>query len=264
MAGDRPAGRTDEPVGSTTETPQTLSEREARAKLGECMLKSTSGLCCTVGVLLAIPIGLRLKALASRGHSRYLPILYLGMGGTAMDVAMSYYTCAAERDAVKKADTKPKSKNARRRSIQDAASFGLRRVRQEGADGFVVGLASASVTSTGASSSSLTLATSPLDDMVPPWLASGTGREQIERQRRQTRAFDQCLAVSSPLAWRPRSERHPVNGFAAALAPWSHSRSLSRTAPGGAVHPLHSRPTRDGPYAPLTRRTSTGQMGVQG
>lgn len=40
-----------------------------------------------------------------------MPILYLGMGGTAMDVAMSYYYCASERAAVKQADTKPKNKN---------------------------------------------------------------------------------------------------------------------------------------------------------
>jgi hypothetical protein len=54
-----------------------LSESELRAALGECVMRS-SWFYCVAGVILAIPLSVKLKT--------YSPVVYLGLGGTAVDL----------------------------------------------------------------------------------------------------------------------------------------------------------------------------------
>mmetsp|Transcript_9473 Transcript_9473/g.24147 ORF Transcript_9473/g.24147 Transcript_9473/m.24147 type:complete len:87 (+) Transcript_9473:287-547(+) len=70
------------------------SANEARAALVECVLDS-SYKWCTLGIALAVPVGVRLKS--------YAPLMYFGMSGTLMDFLNGYHNCQEQRRAYEQA-----------------------------------------------------------------------------------------------------------------------------------------------------------------
>eukprot|EP00873_Tetraselmis_striata_P018191 jgi/Tetstr1/438455/TSEL_027010.t1 len=95
------------------------SANEARAALVECVLDS-SYKWCTLGIALAVPVGVRLKS--------YAPLMYFGMSGTLMDflngsasAATGY--CAPPMDGRGPHAPSPSAQRARPKSAAAAVTF---------------------------------------------------------------------------------------------------------------------------------------------
>mmetsp|Transcript_29144 Transcript_29144/g.82168 ORF Transcript_29144/g.82168 Transcript_29144/m.82168 type:complete len:85 (-) Transcript_29144:142-396(-) len=71
---------------------------KARTALAECVLNSSYKY-CTLGIALAVPIGVKLKS--------YNPLVYLGISGTLADFLEGYSTCQEQREAYQKCIAKP-------------------------------------------------------------------------------------------------------------------------------------------------------------
>ncbi|GMH41583.1 hypothetical protein BSKO_09493 [Bryopsis sp. KO-2023] len=61
---------------------------EVEQNLSDCVLGKTY-FATVVGCSLAIPLGVRYKS--------YLPLLYMGVGGTIVDLVNGYFQCQEER-----------------------------------------------------------------------------------------------------------------------------------------------------------------------
>ncbi|EFN54047.1 hypothetical protein CHLNCDRAFT_136121 [Chlorella variabilis] len=68
-------------------------EKELTSALSDCVLES-SWLCTVVAVALAVPLGVRQKS--------YMPVVYLGLAGTVMDLLNGYDKCKEQRQALER------------------------------------------------------------------------------------------------------------------------------------------------------------------
>ncbi|CAL5225825.1 g8606 [Coccomyxa viridis] len=67
-------------------------EVQLQRELADCVM-SSSWIFCLSGVALSIPFGIRSKS--------YLPLVYLGVGGTVLDMVNGYWKCNKQRNALK-------------------------------------------------------------------------------------------------------------------------------------------------------------------
>lgn len=70
---------------------------KARAALAECVI-SSSYKYCTLGIALAVPLGVRLKS--------YNPLVYFGVAGTLGDYLEGYHNCQEQRLAYQQCQKK--------------------------------------------------------------------------------------------------------------------------------------------------------------
>ena len=75
--------------------------QKARSALAECVIDSSYKY-CTLGIALAVPIGVKLKS--------YNPLVYLGVSGTLADFLEGYNNCQEQREAYEKCVSKPQQK----------------------------------------------------------------------------------------------------------------------------------------------------------
>eukprot|EP00898_Chlorokybus_atmophyticus_P006514 jgi/Chlat1/6864/Chrsp51S06536 len=90
-----PAAQGDGGGGGVSNAPPSVTatmEKQLRSELEDCFLKNSSWACCAIGVLLAVPIGIRQRSL--------LPLVFLGGGGTLLDLAVGYKRCSTQREAL--------------------------------------------------------------------------------------------------------------------------------------------------------------------
>ncbi|KAI7842771.1 hypothetical protein COHA_003519 [Chlorella ohadii] len=66
-------------------------KRQLEQELSDCVLNS-SWFFCVAGVALAVPLGVKKKS--------YWPVVYLGLGGTLLDLINGYDKCKAQRQAL--------------------------------------------------------------------------------------------------------------------------------------------------------------------
>ena len=79
-------------TGVSHEGPPTQFDLDkAKSALSECVL-SSSFKYCTLGIALAVPVGVRLKS--------YNPLVYFGLAGTLGDFLEGYHTCEDQRLAL--------------------------------------------------------------------------------------------------------------------------------------------------------------------
>ena len=64
---------------------------KAKSALAECILDSSFKY-CTLGIALAVPVGVKLKS--------YNPLVYLGLAGTLGDFLEGYHNCHEQRQAL--------------------------------------------------------------------------------------------------------------------------------------------------------------------
>ena len=99
------AGDSGASAGESREGPPTQFDLDkAKSALSECVL-SSSFKYCTLGIALAVPVGVRLKS--------YNPLVYFGIAGTLGDFLEGYHTCQDQRLALEKCQKEmAKSKNS--------------------------------------------------------------------------------------------------------------------------------------------------------
>jgi len=71
-----------------------MNPKRQEQELAECVM-AESWYWCAAGLALAVPLGVRFHT--------YTPLVYLGMGGTAIDLVQGYNACQRQRDALRQA-----------------------------------------------------------------------------------------------------------------------------------------------------------------
>jgi len=95
----------------TTLAEQQKRVNEAQSALASCVL-SKSWFYCAAGVVVAVPLGVKLKS--------YTPLAYAALGGTAADLLAGYSACTAQREELRAA-TEEVKRAQEARSSQKAA-----------------------------------------------------------------------------------------------------------------------------------------------